>query len=202
MASTDGVRWTFDPGALCLELLTTGGPGALDRHERLHAPADLDRWLAESRLRLAPGSVTVSDAELAAARRLRDALWRLAGGWSGAPASEQWWLGPPVPAAADLAELNAAAARPGLAPQLDPDARSARWAVPATGTAALASVARDAVRLRAGPFGDRIRYCGAADCYLIFVDTSRPGRRRWCSMDRCGNRDKARALRARRSPAS
>ncbi|WP_411292945.1 CGNR zinc finger domain-containing protein [Streptomyces sp. CBMA123] len=28
--------------------------------------------------------------------------------------------------------------------------------------------------------------------------TSRPGRRRWCSMERCGNRHKVRALRARR----
>ncbi|NEE48667.1 CGNR zinc finger domain-containing protein, partial [Streptomyces sp. SID8455] len=42
-----------------------------------------------------------------------------------------------------------------------------------------------------------IRTCGADDCRLLFVDTSRPGKRRWCSMERCGNRHKVRAHRAR-----
>ncbi|MEE3918700.1 CGNR zinc finger domain-containing protein [Micromonospora sp. BRA006-A] len=32
------------------------------------------------------------------------------------------------------------------------------------------------------------------------MDTSRPGQRRWCAMERCGNRQKARALRSRRAP--
>jgi predicted RNA-binding Zn ribbon-like protein len=62
----------------------------------------------------------------------------------------------------------------------------------------VSTIARDAVELFTGRFADRIRECGAHDCYLIFVDTSRPGRRRWCAMERCGNRHKVRALRARR----
>jgi predicted RNA-binding Zn ribbon-like protein len=77
LSSHSGVTFRFDPGALCLELLTTGGPGAFARYEVLHAPAD--------------------------------------------------------------------------------------------------------------------------DCSLVYVDTSRPGRRRWCSMEHCGNRHKVRTLRARRS---
>ena len=39
--------------------------------------------------------------------------------------------------------------------------------------------------------GDRIRGCANPDCVLWFLDTSRPGTRRWCSMAACGNRDKA-----------
>jgi hypothetical protein len=35
-------------------------------------------------------------------------------------------------------------------------------------------------------------------CSLLFVDTSRSGRRRWCSMERCGNRAKVAAHRRRR----
>jgi predicted RNA-binding Zn ribbon-like protein len=36
---------------------------------------------------------------------------------------------------------------------------------------------------------DRIRACGR--CGWLFLDSSRGGRRRWCSMTTCGNREKA-----------
>jgi predicted RNA-binding Zn ribbon-like protein len=39
--------------------------------------------------------------------------------------------------------------------------------------------------------GDRVRGCANPDCVLWFLDLSRPGTRRWCSMAGCGNRDKA-----------
>lgn len=41
--------------------------------------------------------------------------------------------------------------------------------------------------------GDRIRACAGEGCVLWFLDTSRNGTRRWCSMAGCGNRAKARA---------
>jgi hypothetical protein len=50
---------------------------------------------------------------------------------------------------------------------------------------------RDFLRLRAEHPG-RIRKCANPDCVLHFVDTSRTGRRQWCSMTACGNRLKAR----------
>lgn len=37
----------------------------------------------------------------------------------------------------------------------------------------------------------RVRSCEHDQCVLWFHDTSRGGRRRWCSMERCGNRAKA-----------
>lgn len=39
---------------------------------------------------------------------------------------------------------------------------------------------------------DRIRACAGHDCVLHFYDTSRTGKRQWCSMAGCGNRAKAR----------
>lgn len=44
----------------------------------------------------------------------------------------------------------------------------------------------------------RIRECAAPNCGFVYVDTSRNGSRRWCSMERCGSRAKAHAYYARR----
>ena len=38
---------------------------------------------------------------------------------------------------------------------------------------------------------DRVRRCAASDCVLVFLDVSRNGGRRWCSMATCGSRSKA-----------
>ncbi|MEV2274449.1 CGNR zinc finger domain-containing protein [Nocardiopsis sp. NPDC049922] len=185
MHPPDGASYLFDPGALCLELLTTGGPGELARWEVLHTPDDLAAWTRVSRLRLE--DVRVSEAHVTDARRLRDAILRVT------RAAAQGRAFPPE----DVAEINRCAAEPPLAPVMTPD-RTSSWAVPADGSRVLSTVARDAVDLFTGPHVDRVRECAAHDCLLLFVDTSRPGRRRWCSMDRCGNRAKVRALRARR----
>ncbi|MEV4491473.1 CGNR zinc finger domain-containing protein [Micromonospora coxensis] len=187
LTSPEGTRYRFDPGALCLEFLTTGGPGPLARYDVLHQPRDLADWLALSRLRLDPADVDTDADDLALARRLRDALWRIARRRTRGETPEH----------ADLAVVNEAAAAPPLAPQIDAGGGRA-WRTPVTGGQALSSIARDAVDLLTGRHADRIRECGAHDCQLVFVDTSRPGQRRWCAMERCGNRQKIRALRARR----
>jgi predicted RNA-binding Zn ribbon-like protein len=123
---------------------------------------------------------------VAAARTLRDALFRVViARTRGEPHSP-----------GDLATINRAAARPALAPAIAPTGER-HWAGTRTGTRLLATVARDAVELLTGPFADRIRTCASDNCELVYVDTSRPGRRRWCSMQHCGNLHKVRALRAR-----
>jgi predicted RNA-binding Zn ribbon-like protein len=45
---------------------------------------------------------------------------------------------------------------------------------------------------------DRIRRCEHEECILYFVDTSKSGKRRWCSMELCGNRQKAAEFYARK----
>jgi predicted RNA-binding Zn ribbon-like protein len=37
-----------------------------------------------------------------------------------------------------------------------------------------------------------VRECGADDCAWLFIDTTRNRSRQWCSMQSCGNREKAR----------
>ena len=37
----------------------------------------------------------------------------------------------------------------------------------------------------------RIRHCANAKCLWLFLDDSKNGSRRWCSMQLCGNRAKA-----------
>ncbi|MFI6299425.1 CGNR zinc finger domain-containing protein [Nonomuraea sp. NPDC050790] len=37
---------------------------------------------------------------------------------------------------------------------------------------------------------DRVRHCGNPRCVLWFLDVSKNGSRRWCSMEVCGNRAK------------
>jgi predicted RNA-binding Zn ribbon-like protein len=143
--------------------------------------------MALSRLRLESSRIEVSPQELTEARRVRDALWRLAVDRAhGRPAR-----------LADHAVLNRAAAEAPMVPQINADGRGG-WAVPVSGAQLTSTIARDAIELFTGPLAQRMRECAAEDCYLIFVDTSRPGRRRWCAMERCGNRHKVRALRARR----
>lgn len=58
---------------------------------------------------------------------------------------------------------------------------------------ALAPVAEAAARLLAEGDRTRLRRCDADGCGLWFYDVSRNGRRRWCSMARCGNRAKVAA---------
>ncbi|MFB9553537.1 CGNR zinc finger domain-containing protein [Streptomyces roseoviridis] len=185
----DGHVFTFDAGALCLELLLTGGPGPVAaRYEVLDRVEGLLGWVRDCRL--APDGLdrelAVTPAELAAVRETRDALWRLGLARAGGGAL------PP----GDLRIVNEAATLPPLVARIAPDGTRA-WAPGATGTGLLGTVARDAVKLFTGPYADRIRVCGADNCALLFADTSRPGRRRWCSMERCGNRHKVRAHRAR-----
>ncbi|TDQ39811.1 CGNR zinc finger domain-containing protein [Aureibacillus halotolerans] len=44
----------------------------------------------------------------------------------------------------------------------------------------------------------RIRKCEHEECRLYFIDTSKSGKRRWCSMELCGNRKKAAEFYARK----
>jgi predicted RNA-binding Zn ribbon-like protein len=190
LLSYDGKPYRFDPGALCLELLTTGGPGAYARWEVLHEPADLAAWADRSRL---PDGLdlVLEQADVRRARTLRDALFLLTADRAhGRPLRPE-----------HLDAVNAAAAEPPLAARIEADGTRG-WAPGATGGRLLSTVARDAIELFTGPYADRIRECGAHDCRLLFVDTSRPGRRRWCAMEHCGNREKARAHRARRAPGA
>ncbi|WP_285116921.1 CGNR zinc finger domain-containing protein [Leifsonia sp. fls2-241-R2A-40a] len=63
-------------------------------------------------------------------------------------------------------------------------------------TAADAAVASAVVLSLQGKLG-RVKLCGGEDCRWAFYDASRNGSRQWCSMEVCGNRQKARTFRAK-----
>jgi predicted RNA-binding Zn ribbon-like protein len=170
-------------GRLSIDFSLTGGEGErFARFEVLHAPSDLDAWLAASPLRVAGAGSGARD--LAGARRLRWAIWH---------AVQSGLEDVPVPAGhADV--IEAAAAHAPLLPRLD----GGGWRDP-TARAAMSDIARDAIALLTDPTRrDRLRVCAAADCGVPFFDDSRPGRRRWCEADRCGDRHRHRQQRTRR----
>lgn len=76
------------------------------------------------------------------------------------------------------------------------------WKADRPGPAALATVARDAVLLAGGPLLARVKKCENPDCSLLFLDDSQARRRRWCSMDRCGNLAKVAGYRSRSRAAA
>jgi len=188
----DGQIFMFDAGALCLELVVTGGRGRRAKHEVLHTPADFVQWAMVSRLDLArygvhPAMVRVGASDLRLVRSLREAIWISAINAAGG--------GRPEPS--DLATINAVAANTSVVPQLDPISREVVWRDPVTARQLIAEIARDAVVTFAEPTIKRVRQCAAPNCYLVYLDTSRPGQRRWCSMQRCGNRKKVTDYRLR-----
>jgi predicted RNA-binding Zn ribbon-like protein len=183
LRNSRGTTSSFDPGAFCLEFAQTGGEGYRAVWETLHVPADLQRWIGGS-IGIEPGRVT--SRELAEGKRLREAIWSL---------TDASVDGRPYPRGA-IDEVNRAAARPPLVPRIDRAGRRG-WVGPVTSQGVLSTVARDAVDLFTGPRALRIRRCEATNCGLTFADTSRSGRRRWCSMERCGNRTKVRGFRDR-----
>jgi predicted RNA-binding Zn ribbon-like protein len=177
-----GGSFFFDAGAVCLDFAHTGGEGPYAKFESLHAPADLAAWLAEPPLHAVLDEPLTAH-ELQAAKRLRQAIWLIAHAQAD---------GVELPEAA-VAIVDAAAAEPPLVPRIGGD-----WAPPVQASQVLSALARELIELLNGPLSGRFRECASENCPLVFVDASRPGTRRWCSMERCGNRNKARVHRAKR----
>ena len=57
----------------------------------------------------------------------------------------------------------------------------------------IAPIAVSALELATSPARSAVRVCAGDGCHWLFLDHSRNGARRWCSMESCGNRAKARA---------
>ncbi len=54
-----------------------------------------------------------------------------------------------------------------------------------------------AARLITSPEVKRLNLCAGLNCGWLFLDSSKNGSRRWCSMDQCGGRAKAQAYQER-----
>lgn len=170
----DGQRWWFDSGSIAFDFAYTGGFVGPPEWEHWHQPEDVREWWRE-RFGV---DVPVGEADYERARELRKAI---------AEAVVAVSHDQRIPDRA-VTVIDECAACPDVSPQLrrEPTATSDRL---------LATIARAAVAALSET--ERIRVCGADDCAVMYLDTSRSGNRAWCSMRRCGNRHKVRALRAR-----
>lgn len=187
--TTDANEFRLGLGHPVLEFLATLARRRDEPKERLEAPSDLRRWLEVSGL----AANARCDAKLLSeARELREAIFLLLDaarrGTRVAPETREL--------------INRWAREPTRVPQINA-ARRVTQIGPAPARAALTHLAVAAIELATGPELDRIRNCADPGCSLMFIDRSRPGRRRWCSMERCGNRAKtARYRRHRIRPSS
>lgn len=173
-------------GRLSLDLTWTLRYRVVAPTELLVTPDDLGRWCDAA---VAPVGVPTPPGLLDEARRLREAVHDAADAVIGDRPVRR----------SDRAVLNRWAARPAPFVRLDPQGGSA--VVLPSGAeveAVLAAVAIDAVELLASADG-RLRRCEGPSCSLLFHDASRPGRRRWCSTERCGNRVNTATYRHRRA---
>jgi len=178
------MTFSFHRGSLSLDFAgTVGSRASAAPEERLPDADALRRWLEEAGL--AP-EARPDQADLLAARRLREAVFRI---FSDAIEGRRADPG-------SLAIVNRAADGLRLgAPQLDARLR-AHWLTKAPVAVALGRIAADAIeRLSHEP--DRLGRCAREDCGAIILSRSRSERRRWCSMELCGNRAKVAAYRAR-----
>jgi predicted RNA-binding Zn ribbon-like protein len=179
-----GSPWFFDAGAESLDFAYTGDMGrGVPEWERMRTPGDLGAWLSEHVGHIRPDDANERD--LTDALILRTALTRL---YLAAADREGY-------APDDIDTLNLFAATPDIPPALDGGRRQA-GAGRIRVAQALSTLAREAVTNLAA-HDDRIRRCDADDCRMVYRDESRTRNRRWCSMQRCGNRAKVRAHRER-----
>ncbi|MFJ5263516.1 CGNR zinc finger domain-containing protein [Streptomyces sp. NPDC088387] len=175
----------FDAGRICLDLLATTHPA-----ERLGSVAELSAWIAGSSL--VPPGTSLAHADTSwpeAFRELRTHIGRLI------RADLAPEVRAPLALAASLTRVNTlagAAAPPAPRAVRAEDGGLVReLGGPPECAALLAALARDAVELLTDPVARAgLRQCAGDNCPVVYLDTSRGRRRRWCSSEVCGNRER------------
>ncbi|MFD1661649.1 CGNR zinc finger domain-containing protein [Streptomyces caeni] len=177
--ATASYELRFDSGRTCLDLLATTHPA-----ERLESMERLRAWIAGAGL-VPPGTpLAAVDAEwLAAFHELRADIGRLVRGeLDGRPADGA------------LTRVNAVARAAPPAPcalRAEDGGLVRRLRTPPECGQLLAVIARETIELLTDP-GARasLRQCEGDNCPIVYLDTSRGRRRRWCSSEVCGNRER------------
>jgi predicted RNA-binding Zn ribbon-like protein len=154
-----------------------------DQREDLDSPASLDRFFKDNDLW--PGGRASGDAELAEALEVRDAINALLRHNHGDP------LDPSAPK-----KLNDVAESAGFSIVFGGD----NAAVSARANGALGALG-NLLAIIAGSMSEgtwsRMKICQNDACAVPFYDKARNRSGKWCSMEVCGNRVKARNFRAR-----
>ncbi|MEU2061642.1 CGNR zinc finger domain-containing protein [Streptomyces sp. NPDC013455] len=171
----------FDAGRICLDLLATAHPA-----ERLGTAEALRAWITGAGL--VPPRTPLAHADPswpAGFQELRAHIGLLVRGGEAADA-------PSYARALWRVNETARAAPPALRAVHGEGGLLVRELTePPACVALLALVARDAVDLLTDPVAwAAVRECEGDNCPLVYLDTSRGRRRRWCSSEVCGNRER------------
>ncbi|MFF4356134.1 CGNR zinc finger domain-containing protein [Streptomyces sp. NPDC001604] len=184
----------FDAGRICLDLLATTHP-----EERFDSLEVLCAWITGAGL--VPATTPLAHADpswLVGFRELRGQIGQLVHAGL-APAA----LRPSYDLA--LARVNEIARVSPPAPRAvrGEDGSLVREVDgPPECAALLAAIARDAVELLTDPVARAgLRQCEGDNCPIVYVDSSRGRRRRWCSSEVCGNRERVARHRRRAAVA-
>ena len=187
---------------LCLDFINTVDPRVGSRQQDYLASfADLVAWSvragqltdeeASAATRIAAQEPDRAEALLQRAILLRETLYRI----FTAIVERR------APDGEDLAALHNVYAEVVAQARLVAAPVGVAWEWPAASDALeqmLAPIIRSAVELVISPEALRLKACpGLGDCGWLFLDTSKSGRRRWCSMGSCGSRAKMRRYYAR-----
>jgi predicted RNA-binding Zn ribbon-like protein len=181
-------QFPFHHGRVALSFVGTVGDRGSLATERLGTPRALAAWLLAAGLVVEP--VTPSPAQLRRALALREAIARAVRAVvTGASPTEL-----------DVELINGIARRWAPRLSLDPRTLTIAHASHAPVETALGRVAVDAIEVLGDP-GERsrLRACGLDSCGAIFLTPAGRRERRWCSMERCGNRAKVTSFRTRRA---
>lgn len=194
-------------GWLCIDFTNTvGGRRARDGaagaagdwevlRDDLRSYADFVRWTRQfnilddeeaARLReRAQADVGAAEDVLAHARALRETVYRVfaAHALRGQP-SAQDLVALNAVLGEGLPHLELAATADGFAWRWRAESRPLDWP--------LWAIARSAADLLTSESLARVGRCGGNDCGWLYLDTTKNHSRRWCSMQDCGNRAKAR----------
>jgi len=177
-------EFRFDAGSMALNYVATVRHRGSEPVDLLNSPQALSEWLSLAGVGKSP--VFPSADEHHEALLLREAIHDVA---------RSLVLGE-TPRRADVEVINRHAAHPNPVPQLSTD--GIVWMTLRPLAACLADIARDAVLLIGGTETGRLRMCNEKGCRMLFFDASPAGRRKWCSMSICGNRDKVAAHRQKK----
>ena len=188
-------------GELCLDFCNTGQAARDTRQEEwLSDYGELAAWLQATGALSAKQANAVRDGAESApeaaqrvwsrALRLREALTRvlIAKAQRRAPFTD------------DLHLIEHEYARSARNARLAPAEDGFRWTVDGEARdpdVALRPLVESAVSLMTSPRMARLRRCGNATCYWLFLDETKNASRRWCEMASCGNLMKVRRHRAR-----
>ncbi len=192
----------FVGGALSLDFVNTASARVeAPFKEKLFGYADLLRFAREAGAVDGPGALVLeqmaagdpsgADAVVAAARELREAIYRVfSARGRGEPA-----------ATSDLQLISRAHAEAVAHRRLhaSDDGFEFAWPDPPVSLEqVLWPVAVDATDLLVSEEIARVKECATDNCNWLFLDASKNRSRRWCEMKECGNRAKARRHYARK----